>query len=136
MKTPDEEQQARFTADFYYSCLYNSLVLFAATPEYLDSLAGPLFNVEFERESEFMYAFDEPIFGGNFNSGKVAEELRGELLAFKSEVEAVPGSLWNWEEIISNTEWEKIRLLAEQLLVKLGEGRRQYDFRFTNAIPG
>jgi hypothetical protein len=134
MKNLDEQQQAIFTENFYYSCLYNALVLFAANPQYLESLDGPGFDVPFEIESEFMYAFDEPAFGSVFKSGKVAEELRNELIQFKYEVDSVPNALWQWEEIMSNNEWQAIRNHAEGLLQRLGETRREYDFSFTNTF--
>lgn len=91
--TSPAEQQARVTENFYYSCLYNTLVLFAASPHYLGTLAGPGFEVPFEMEMEFLYAFDEPVFSAAFDSGKVAAELRDELLEFKGEVAALPNAL-------------------------------------------
>jgi hypothetical protein len=131
MKDFEKEKQARFTENFYYSCLYNSLVLFAATPHYLQILDGPGFDVPFEMESEFDYAFREPAFDSIFKSGKVAEELRSELLQFKNEVDELPNALWQWEEIMKNAEWQAVRTHAERLLVNLGETRREYDFSFT-----
>lgn len=134
MRALDEEQQAQFTENFYYACLYNTLVLFAASPEYLEKLDGPLFDVPFEMESEFDYAFNEPVFSSVFTSGKVAEELHGELLEFKKEVSSLSGVMWQWEEIISNAEWHKVKIHAEELLIKLGETGRNYDFSFTNIL--
>ena len=131
MPTPAEEQQAQAADNYYYACLYNMLVLFAASPHYLSTLAGPGFEVPFEMETEFLCAFAEPGFGAVFHSGKVAEEVRSELLAFKKEVAALPGALWQWEAIKTNDGWQPIRARAEQLLRKLGENRREYDFDFT-----
>jgi hypothetical protein len=136
MTTPEDEQAARFTENYYYSCLYNTLVLFAASPHYLGTLAGPGFEVPFEMETEFLCAFDEPVFSAVFKSGKVAEEVREELLAFKKEVDALPGALWQWEEILTNNSWQPVRARAEQLLLKLAENRREYDFSFTTVFGG
>jgi hypothetical protein len=134
MTTPDEEQ-ASSTA-YYYSCLYNTLVLFAAAPHYLSTLAGPGFDVPFEMETELLYAFDEPVFSSVFRSGRVAEEVRSELLAFKKEVDELPNACWQWGAILTNDRWEPVRAKAEQLLLKLGENRREYDFSFTTVFGG
>ncbi|TGE23719.1 hypothetical protein E5K00_00460 [Hymenobacter aquaticus] len=131
MSTPEDA----FQAAYYYSCLYNSLALFAASPSYLHSLAGPVFDPVFELESEYEYAFNEPVFEANFRHGKVSKALRNDLLAFKSQVDAVPASLWRWESIVVHSTWAAIRLAAEELLVKLGESRRTYDADFTTIIP-
>ena len=134
MPTPDEEPQAQAAGDYYYSCLYNMLVLFAAPPPYLSTLAGPGFEVPFEMETGLLGAFDEPDFSAVFKSGKVAEAVRGELLAFKKAVDALPSALWQWEAIKTNDGWQPIRARAEQLLAKLGENRRAYDFSFTTVF--
>ena len=85
-------------------------------------------------ESEFDYAFREPAFDSIFRSGKVADELRSELLQFKNEVDELPNALWQWEEIMKNAEWQAVRTHAERLLVHLGETRREYDFSFTKLL--
>jgi hypothetical protein len=136
MPTPDEEQQAQAIDNYCYSCLYNMLVLFAAPPHYLSTLAGPGFEVPFEMETAFLWAFDEPDFSAVFHSGKVAEAARGELLAFKKEVDDLPGACWQWEAIQTDDGWQPIRSRAEQLLWKLGENRREYDFSFTTVFEG
>ena len=126
-----EAQQARLTEHYYYSCLYNMLVLFAAPPSYLSTLAGPGFEVPFEMETEFLCAFDEPVFSAVFESGKVAETLRDELLDFKKAVDALPNARWQWEELLANADWQPVRARAAQLLQQLGEERREYDAGFT-----
>ncbi|MBT2557219.1 hypothetical protein J7E24_05445 [Hymenobacter sp. ISL-91] len=132
MQLTKEEQRE---AAYYYSCLYNSLVLFAASPAYLYSLAGPVFDPEFERASDFDYAFRYPAFDSVFATGKVSETLRGDLLAFKHEVDAIPDVLWTWDEIVSNPLWKSIAVEADALLTKMGDSRRTYDFGFTIHIP-
>ena len=136
MTTPDEQQQAQDAASYYYACLYNMLVLFAAPPHYLTTLAGPGFEVPFEMETEFLLVFDEPGFSAVFNSGKVAEAVRGALLAFKKEVDALASALWQWEAIKTTDSWRPVRARAEQLLRQLGENRRAYDFSFTTVFEG
>lgn len=133
MSTPEDAWRK---ADFYYSCLCNSLVLFAASPSYLDSLTGPVFDPIFELESDYDYAFEYPVFDGNFTSGRVSEELRQELLVFKGKADLIPPELWTWDHLISNETWHAIRIAAEELLTKMGESRRTYDFGFDVRIPG
>lgn len=131
MPTQDEVQAA-----YYYSCLYNSLVLLAASPAYLEKLAGPTFDPVFELEAEVDYAFRYPAFEEVFTTGKVSELLKEDLLQLKSRVDALPAEAWHWESILSATAWQEIRTAADRLLTQLGEARREYDFSFTIHIPG
>ena len=129
-------KEEQLEAAYYYSCLYNSLILFAASPAYLDTLTGPTFDPVFERAAEFDYAFRYPAFDSVFATGKVSEALRADLLAFRCEVDAIPNTLWTWAEIVSNASWKAISAQADALLTKMGEARRTYDFSFTIHIPG
>ena len=122
------------TKDYHYSCLYNSLVLFAATPEYLKSLSGPVFAPIFELETDFDYAFGDFIFEQNFKNGKVNESLRNDLLKFKTKVDKTEPAIWTIEEIETNSIWQDIRNDANLLLDKLGEKRRAYDFGNTTIV--
>jgi hypothetical protein len=131
MYTQDEAE-----ATYYYSCLYNSLVLLAASPDYLSRLAGPTFDPVFELEAEFDYAFRYPAFEGVFTTGKVSELLKDELLTFKRRVVDLPPEAWCWDFITSSVAWQEIRADADKLLTQLGELRREYDFSFTIHIPG
>ncbi|AII53216.1 hypothetical protein [Hymenobacter sp. APR13] len=130
MHTQHETQAA-----YYYSCLYNSLVLLAASPDYLAKLAGPTFDPVFELEAEFDYAFRYPAFEEVFTTGKVSELLKDELLTLKSRVLALPPEAWHWDSISSAVAWQEIRVKADSLLTHLGELRREYDFSFTIHIP-
>ena len=117
-----------------YTCLYNSLVLFAATPEYLKSLSGPVFAPIFELETDFDYAFGDFMFEQNFKNGSVQESLRQELLKFKAKVDITEPAIWTIEEIEKNPIWQDIRNDANILLDKLGEKRREYDFGNTTIV--
>lgn len=136
--TYQETQSKVFTkeqqAEFYFSCLCNALVLFAASPDYLFSLAGPVFNPVTELESEFDYAFRGVIFEQNFENGKVPESLRNDLLLFKQKVDAIPNEIWTEDEIETHAIWQAMRIEADDLLKKLGITRRNFNFDFTNII--
>ena len=125
-----EEEQKQF----HYSCLYNALVLFAATPEYLESLAGPVFDPLTEIESDFEYAFGDYIFEQNFKNNFVKEEMRIPLLQFKDQVDALPSNLWTWESLKTDSEWISLRKSADEVLNRIGDKRREYDFSFTTTI--
>ncbi len=125
-----EEQQR----EYYYSCLYNSLVLFAATPQYLESLGSPVFNPLTELEAEFDYAFGDFVFEQNFKNNKVKESLRNDLIKFKEKVNNISSEIWTLEKIATESIWMDIRNNANEILNKMGEKRREYDFSFTTII--
>ena len=117
--------------DFYYSNLINSLVLFAANPDYLDSLGGPVFDPISELETEIDYAFTPILFDEIFNKKLIVEELKTDLLEFKSKVDETPSDLWTWENIYNNSEWDKLRQEASKLLDRIGIKNKVYNDDFT-----
>ena len=120
--------------EYQYSCVYNSLILFANSVDYLKSLSAPAFDPIFELESEFDIGFSDYTLQKNFENGTIKHELRRELLDFKKSVADVSADLWNYESIEKHETWENIRAQANLLLTKMGETRRIYDERFTTII--
>jgi hypothetical protein len=120
--------------EYQYSCLYNSLILFANSVDYLKSLSSPSFDPIFELESEFDIGFSDYTLGKNFENGTIMDDLRQELLDFKKSVTDVPASLWNYESIERHETWNNIRTQANLLLTKMGETRRKYDDHFTTIV--
>lgn len=125
----EEEQIA-----YQYSCVYNSLVLFANPVDYLKSLSAPTFDPIFELESEFDIGFTDYTLDKNFENGTIKETLKQELLDFKKSVNDVPSQLWNYEDLETHSTWKNIRSQANILLTKMGETRREYDHGFTTII--
>ncbi len=117
--------------DFYYSNLINSLVLFAATPEYLISLGDSSFNPIFELETEIDYAFTPSIFNKIFEKKLIEENLKTNLLEFKSKIDKIPSNLWTWDSICNNSEWEEIRKEANYLLDSINIKNKVYNDDFT-----
>jgi len=125
-----EEEQIKYQ----YSCVYNSLVLFANSVDYLKSLSAPAFDPIFELESEFDIGFSDYTLEKNFENETIKEELRQELLDFKKSVQDVPSNLWNYEDLETHDTWKSIRAHANAILTKMGETRREYDDGFTTII--
>jgi hypothetical protein len=119
---------------YQYSCVYNSLVLFANTVNYLKSLSAPAFDPMFELESEFDIGFTDYTLDKNFENGTIKENLKQDLLDFKKSVNDVPSHLWNYDDLDTHETWKNIRSQANILLTKMGETRREYDHGFTTII--
>lgn len=119
---------------YQYSCVYNSLVLFANTVDYLKSLSAPTFDPIFELESEFDIGFTDYTLDKNFENGTIKESMRQELLDFKKSIDDVPSQLWNYDDLDTHETWKNIRSHANILLTKMGETRREYDHGFTTII--
>jgi hypothetical protein len=117
--------------DFYYSNLINSLVLFAASPEYLESLAGPVFNPISELETELDYAFIPVLFDEIFEKHLLPDSLKLDLLDFKLIVDKTPNGIWTWEHICESTEWQDLRNQANNLLDRIGIKNKVYNEDFT-----
>jgi len=117
--------------DFYYSNLINSLVLFAASPAYLDSLTGPVFNPISELETELDYAFTPVLFDEIFEKKLLSESFKPDLLDFKSNVDRIPSEIWTWENICESSEWQDLRNQANKLLDRIGIKSRIYNEDFT-----
>lgn len=108
--------------------IYNSLALFAMSYEDLMKLDGPMFDVEFELESEFEIAFVDANINYLFGNKLLSQNIREELLGFKAFIEAIPGPLWKVEEFKTNELWENARARANSILSLLHINDRDYDF--------
>ena len=117
---------------FYYSNLINSLVLFAASPEYLDSLAGPVFDPISELETELDYAFIPVHFDMIFEKQILSDSLKPDLLDFKLAVDKTINEIWTWEHIYESAEWQDLRSQANNLLDRIGIKNKVYNEDFTN----
>ena len=122
----------KINPEFCYSCLTNSLVLFAANEEYLNSLSQPAFDPLFEIESEFDYAFLPVIFQGAIDFKQLDEQLISELLNFKGLVNNLSDDIWDWDQLFTNSNWIELRTRASELLDRLEITDKVYDYRFTN----
>ena len=120
--------------EFYFSCVCNSLILFAAAPEYLKTLSGPGFNILFELETEFDYAFEDALINQCITSGKIDITLKPELLTFKQRIKSLPPELWNFPALEQNELWQQIRQDADILLTKLHVESRTLNNKFTRII--
>ncbi|MEK6510852.1 MULTISPECIES: hypothetical protein [Myroides] len=130
-KKPKEEPSGKIDydqhVDFYYSCLINSIILFALNVSQLDELSEPTFDPLFELESEIDYAFTPVIFETVFRNKRIDILLRQELLEFKKEIDDIPQELWEWEYLNTHQVWNKIRAKANLLLDKLEIIDRNYN---------
>ncbi|WP_207421129.1 hypothetical protein [Desertivirga brevis] len=106
-------------ADFYYSNLINTLILFSLTRSELEKLSSPTFDPIFELETELDYAFTPLLFETLFRNKLVSPSLRQELLLFKQEVDAIPDSAWDLNFLEKDNRWISSRQKASRLLDKL-----------------
>ncbi len=118
-------------ADFYYTNLINSLILFSLTTGELEKLAGPVFNPMTELESEIDYVFTPVCFDTIFRNGLIVNSFKSELLEFKKETDNIPSELWDWKYIDHNATWIAIRQKANNMLDKLGVTSRTYNDDYT-----
>lgn len=117
-----------------YKNLYNALVLFASNYDYLMSLDSPTFDVEFELGSEFDIGLSDENVEHLFYKRRISQELKDLILEFKELIIAVPDSFWTIEELESNPVWNQVRDQANEILEKLGETDRSYDFSITKIV--
>lgn len=92
-------------ADFYYTNLINSLILFSLTSKELQKLAGPVFNPLTELESEIDYAFTPVCFDTIFRKGLIDNSFKSELLSFKKVTDDIPSEIWDWEFLDKHETW-------------------------------
>lgn len=114
-------------AEFYYTNLINSLILFSLTSKELEKLAGSTFNPMTELESEIDYAFTPVCFNTIFRKGLIDNSFKEDLLQFKKWADDIPSEIWDWEFIDNHETWITIRLKANALLDKLGVTSRTYN---------
>jgi len=122
---PNSEKQYRF------SYLYNSLALFAMSYDNLMRLDGPAFDIEFELESEFEIGFADVNIDYLYNNKIIPQNIKEELLDFKTFISVIPGSLWAVDEFKTNGVWEAVRRKANAMLNLLEINDREYDFSNT-----
>ncbi len=120
--------------EFYFSCVCNALIFFAATPDYLKSLSGPGFNILFELETEFDYAFEDALLNQCITSGKIDITLKPEVLTFKQKIKSIPLELWNLPALEQNQLWQEIREHADILLTQMHVESRTLNHKFTRVI--
>lgn len=108
--------------------IYNSLALFAMSYEDLMKLDGPVFDVEFELESEFEIAFADANIDYLFGNKLLSQNIKEELIGFKAFMEAIPGPLWRVEEFKTNEVWDIVRIKANSMLTLLHISDPDYDF--------
>jgi len=113
-------------ANYSYSNLLKSLILFAASSEYLESLNSPSFNVVFELETEFDIGFNELSLNSIFDKKLINRELKNELSSFKAKVIGFPNELWMWKNIKNHIKWNELRTDANILLDKMEISNREY----------
>lgn len=118
--------------EFHFSNIYNSLILFANSTEYLKSLENETFDPLFELEDEFQIGFSEFSLNINLENKKINQEQLEKLLIFKSKVEKLPTCDWTFESIEKSTEWKEIKSDANNLLDLLRVKTRVYNSAFTS----
>lgn len=118
-------------ADFYYTSLTNSIVLFSLTSKELKNLAGPVFNPLIELETEIEYAFTPVCLDTIFRKGLIDISIKEELLQFKKWTDDIPSEIWDWEFFDNHENWVATRHKANALLNKLGVTSRTYNFDYT-----
>ena len=126
----DEEYYDKY-ADFYYSNIINSLILFTLKTEELEKLASPVFNPLTELESEIDYAFTHVCFETVFRNGLIAGVFKDELLSFKKKTDEIPVEIWEWDQIDNHNTWIETRNEANSLLERLGVTSRNYSEDYT-----
>lgn len=117
--------------DFYYTNIINSIILYTYHSAKLKEMAPILIDPLTELFEELEYAFTPVCFETVFRVGRIDNSLKGELLAFKKEVDEVPTEIWDWEFIDKHETWTAIRLKSTILLDKLMITSRTYNDDFT-----
>lgn len=124
-----EKDQAEYNkhADFYYTNIINSIILYTYDSEKLDQLAPLLIDPLTELYEELEYAFTPVCFETVFRLGLIDNSLKDDLLTFKKEIDGIPTEIWDWEFLDNNEVWIAIRQKANILLEKLGVMHRTYN---------
>lgn len=118
-------------ADFYYTNIINSIILYTYDSAKLDEMAPILIDPLTELYEELEYAFTSVCFETVFRVGLIDNSLKSELLTFKKEVDEIPTEIWDWEFIDNHETWTTIRRKSNVLLDKLGVTSRTYNDDFT-----
>ena len=126
-----KELNADEQIEYHYSNIYNSLILFANSVDYLKSLDAPAFDPIFELESEFDIGFSDYSLNTNLENQKITQFQFDNLVKFKNKVYNIEPEFWNYESLETNNVWKEIRSDADKLLNELGITRRTYNFDFT-----
>lgn len=127
----NEEIEYNKHADFYYTNIVNSLILFTFESVKLKEMTPILIDPLTELFEELEYAFTPDCFETIFRVGKNDSSLKNELLAFKNEVDSIPIEIREYEFIDNHETWIDIRKKSNILLEKLGEKTRIYNDDYT-----
>lgn len=127
----NEEIEYNKHADFYYTNIVNSLILFTYESVKLKEMAPILIDTLTELFEELEYAFTPVCFETVFRDGKIENSLRNELLTFKKEVDTIPIEIREYEFIDNHEKWIDIRKKSNLLLEKLGIKTRTYNANYT-----
>ena len=118
-------------ADFYYTNIINSIILYTYDSVKLDKMAPILIDPLTELYEELEYAFTPVCFETVFRVGRIDNSFKNELLEFKREIDDIPKEIWDWEFIDSHKTWITTRQKASTLLDKLGITSRTYNDDYT-----
>lgn len=118
-------------ADFYYTNIVNSIILFTYYSAKLKEMAPILIDPLTELFEELEYAFTPVCFETVFRVGKIENSFRNELLTFKKEVDLILIEIREYEFIDNHETWIDIRKKSNLLLEKLGVKTRTYNDNYT-----
>ena len=100
----------------------------------LMKMKSPAFSPMFELETEYDDGFNDYVLNQNFENKKINPALKPNIDSFKLKVENLKKGFWKLEFVKSHPQWEEIRMVANNLLNKMGEKRRNYDSGFTAIV--
>lgn len=118
-------------AEYYYTNIINSIILYTYDSAKLYEMAPILIDPLTELYEELEYAFTPVCFETVFRVGLIENSLKNELLTFKKEVDEIPHDIWDYPFIDNHETWATIRKKANVLLDKLGVTSRRYNDDFT-----
>ena len=121
-------------ADFYFTNLINSLILFSLSASELEKLRGPAFDPIFELESEIDYAYTPVCFEAVFRNKLINTSHKQDLKEFKKRTDNIPSEIWDMDIIDSHDTWISIRKEANELLNKIGVQHREYNDDYTTIL--
>ena len=118
-------------ADFYYTNIINSIILYTYDSVKLDKMTPILIDPLTELYEEIEYAFTPICFDTVFRVGLIDNSLKEELLLFKNNVDKIPTDIWKSNFIDNHEKWLEIRQQANNLLIKLGVTSRRYNEKYS-----
>lgn len=127
----NEEMEFNKHADFYYTNIVNSLILFTYESVKLKEMTPILIDPLTELFEELEYAFTPVCFETVFRVGKIDNSLKNELLVFKKEVDSIPIEIRDYEFIDNHETWIDLRIKSNLMLEKLVVKTRTYNDDYT-----